>query len=101
MTKNLMKFALKMTQEWPRTFLFAYQLYDFFIIYLEFELGQILPCAGAGQFLSGFDRPLPYLRKDHDLAEMLSLAIVKDASNHPKKPTNEQVSTILNTQSIR
>merc|ERR1712045_548050 len=50
------------------------------------ELIQCLPC--AGQSLSAFNDSLvlPYVRKDHDLIEHLAMIVIKDVSNHPKKP---------------
>lgn len=65
------------------------------------ELLQVLPCA-ACQTLSSFDDSLclPYVRKDHDLAEILSHTVVKDVSNHPKRPANELISTVLNTVNL-
>lgn len=48
------------------------------------ELGQCLPC--GSQILSSFDQSLclPYIRKDHDLIDVLSVCVIKDASNHPR-----------------
>ena len=64
------------------------------------ELFLCLPC--GSQSLSAFDQSLclPYVRKDHDLIEILSVCVMKDASNHPRKPPNEMMSTILNTTKL-
>ena len=64
------------------------------------ELYQCLPC--GSQILSSFDQTLclPYVRKDHDLIDVLSVCVMKDASNHPRKPPNEMMSTILNTAKL-
>ena len=64
------------------------------------ELYQCLPC--GSQILSSFDQTLclPYVRKDHDLIDILSVCVIKDASNHPRKPPNEMMSTILNTTKL-
>ena len=64
------------------------------------ELIQCLPC--AGQSLSAFNDSLalPYVRKDHDLIDHLALIVMKDVSDHPKKPANEGMSTILKTTTL-
>jgi hypothetical protein len=50
----------------------------------QVELSQCLPC--GSQILSSFDQSLclPYIRKDHDLIDVLSVCVMKDASNHPR-----------------
>ena len=64
------------------------------------ELSYCLPC--GSQVLSSFDQNmcLPYIPKDHDLIEVLSVCVIKDASNHPRKPPNEIMSTVLNTSKL-
>ena len=65
------------------------------------ELTLCIPC-GSCQTLSAFDPKLclPYVEKDHDLADILLLTVIKDASHHPKKPESELMSTILNTYKL-
>ena len=64
------------------------------------DLMQCLPSAGLT--LSAFEQNylLPYVRKDHDMVEYLALVVMKDASNHMKRPLNEVMSTILSTQKL-
>ena len=60
-------------------------------------------CLSLGsKSLSGFDGSicLPYVRTDHDLVEILNMSVVNDNSQHPRRPSNEITSTILNTNCL-
>ena len=60
------------------------------------EINQCMP--HGSQRISGLEQAnLPFVKKDHDLAEILTLSVIKDVSGHPKKPLNEAIATILCT----